>query len=49
MQGWGGGSLTWSVIVHWVPWLWDFLGGAGLGQPLPVFCLWPPCMSYKAV
>ena len=26
--------------------LWGFLGGAGQGQPPPVFCLGPPCLSW---
>ena len=39
----------WSVAVHWLCRLWGFLGGAGQGQPLTVFCLGPPCMSYKAI
>ena len=39
----------WSVAVHWVHRLWGFLGGAGQGQPPPVFFPGPSCMSYKAI
>ena len=49
MQGQGGGVLTWSVAVHWVPWLWGFPGGAGQSQPPPVLYPEPPSMSYKAI
>ena len=49
MQGQDGGALTWSIAVHWVFWPWGFLGGAGQDQPPPVFCMGPPCLSYKAI
>ena len=49
MQGQGGGGLMWSVGVHWVHWPWSFLGDAGQGQALSVFCLGPPFLSYKAI
>ena len=49
MQEKGGGALMWSVAVHRVHWLWGFKGGAGQGQPASVFCLGPPCLSYKAI
>ena len=47
MQGQGAGAPTWSVAVHWVHWPWGFPGSAGQGQPPPVFCLGPPCLSLK--
>ena len=47
LQGEGGGAPMWSVAVHWVHWPWGFLGGAGQGQTLPVFCLGPPYLNYK--
>ena len=47
MQG-KSGSLMWSVAVHWVCWPWGFQGGAGQGQPPPVFFPGPPSLSYKA-
>ena len=34
----------WSIAVHWV-----LLGGAGKGQPPPVFCPGPPSVNYKAI
>ena len=40
--------LSWSVTVYWGFWLWGFLGGAGQGQPPPVFCLGTSSMSYKS-
>ena len=49
VQGQGGGTLTWSVAVHRVSWPWGFLGGAGQGQPQPVFLLEPPYLSYEAI
>ena len=49
MQGQGGAAPTLSVAVYWVSMLWCFLGGAGQGQPPPVFHPEPPCMSYKAI
>ena len=39
VQGQVGGSPKRSVAAHWVCWPWGFLGGAGQGQPPPVFCL----------
>ena len=36
----GGGAPVWSVAVHWVHRLWGFPGGAGQGQPPPLFGLW---------
>ena len=36
MQGQGSYALTWSIVVHWVCRLWDFLGGAGQGKTPPV-------------
>ena len=48
VEGQGGGALMWSVAIHWVRWPWGFLGGTGQGQPPPVFCQGPPCLSYKA-
>ena len=47
MQGKGGGALTWLVAVYWGCCLWGFLGGAGQGQPPPVFCPGPPFLSEK--
>ena len=49
MQGQGPGAPPWSIVVYWVLRLWGFPGGTGQGQPPPVFCLGPPCMSYKAI
>ena len=49
VYGQGGGALMWSIVVHWVHRLWDILGGAGQGEPRPVFCWGPPCLSYKAI
>ena len=49
MQGQGGGAPTWSVAVCWVCRLWGFLGGAGQGQPPPVFFPGSPGVSYTAV
>ena len=49
MQRQGGGALVWSVAVHWVHRLWGFQGGAGQGQPVPMFHPGPPSMSYKAI
>ena len=47
MQRQGGGALTCSVAVHWVYWPCGSLCVTGQGQPLPVFCLRPPCLSIK--
>ena len=41
----GGGTLMWSVAVHWICTFWDFLGGASQGQPLLVFCAGSLCQS----
>ena len=49
VQWQGAGAPKWSVAVHWVIRLWDFLDDAGQGQPPPVFCPGPLCMSYKAI
>ena len=49
MQGQGSGAPTWSLPVHWMRWPWGSLGGEGQGQPPPVFCSGPLCLSYKAV
>ena len=49
MQGQGGGTAMWTVAVHWVHWPWGFPDGTGKGQLPPVFCLGPPCLSYKAM
>ena len=49
MQVQGGVALMWSVALYWVCRLCSFLGGAGQGQPPPVFHPEPPCMSYKAI
>ena len=38
----------WSVTVHWICRLWGLPEGVGQGQPLPVFCLGPPGICYKA-
>lgn len=44
-----GGALTWSESVHCGCWLYVLLGGAGQGQPLLLFCLGPPSMSYRTI
>ena len=44
VQGQGDDALTLSVPV-----LWGFPGGAGQGQPRPIFCLSPPRISYKVI
>ena len=45
---WLGIALAWSEAVPQVRWFWGLPGGAGEGQ-LPVPCLGPPRMSYKAI
>ena len=47
MQGQGGGAPTWSVGVHWVGWPCGFPGGAGQGQPPPVFRPGHPARATK--
>ena len=49
LRKWLGGAPMWSVTVLWVHKPWGFPGGAGQGQPPPVFCLGPLGIIYTVI